>query len=80
MQDITGSTVLHLACEYLTDFLMVSMIVDKGADINAVRNDDKLPLTIVLNRLVDDPDNEEMLDCKELLERKGALSDWRNYL
>lgn len=56
---------------------MVTTLVDRGAELNAVRNDDKLPLTIINEKLDKDPDNEVLFDIKELLERKGAVTDWR---
>lgn len=77
MEEMTGSTVLHTVCEQLTDFAMVTTLVDYGADVNGVRNDDKLPLTIIDLKLKEDPDNEVLFDIKELLERKGAVADWR---
>jgi len=50
----------------------VELIVNAGADLNPVRNDDKLPLTIVRERLAADPDNNDLFDIEEFLTRKGA--------
>ena len=77
MDQTDGSTPLHIACESLSDFQIVEMIVNKGADLNAVRNDDKLPLTIIKERLEADPDNNDLFDIEEFLERKGAKITWR---
>lgn len=77
MDETDGSTVLHVACEELSDFQIVEMIVNAGADLNPVRNDDKLPLTIVRERLEADPDNNDLYDIEEFLTRKGASLTWR---
>jgi len=53
------------------------MIVDAKADLNPVRNDDKLPLTIVRERLEANPDNNDLYDIEEFLTRKGASMSWR---
>ena len=53
------------------------MIVNAGADLNPVRNDDKLPLQIVRDRLEADPDNNDLFDIEEFLTRKGAKTTWR---
>ena len=77
MDKTDGSTVLHIACEILSDFQIVELIVEAGADLNPVRNDDKLPLTIVRERLEEDPDNNDLFDIEEYLTRKGAQVSWR---
>jgi len=46
--------------------------------LNPVRNDDKLPLTIIRERLEADPDNNDLFDIEELLVRKGASLNWRD--
>jgi ankyrin repeat protein len=79
MERITGNTVLHTVCDVLTDYEMVEIVISNGADVNAVRNDDKLPLNIINAKLQQDPENETLLEIKDLLERKGAKTDWRNY-
>lgn len=78
MDPVSGGTVLHLVCELLTDFYLVNTIVERGVEVNAVRNDDKMPLSIVNAKLAKDPNNEVLKDIKELLESKGAKADWRN--
>ncbi len=40
MDKTNGSTALHLACELLTDLTVVEILVDGGADVNPVNNDD----------------------------------------
>ena len=77
MDDTDGSTILHIACEMLSDFQIVELIVNAGADLNPVRNDDKLPLTIVRERLEADPDNNDLYDIEEFLTRMGAKISWR---
>ena len=77
MDQTDGSTVLHIACEVLSDMQIVELIVDAGADLNPVRNDDKLPLTIIRERLEKDPENNDLFDIEELLTRKGAMTTWR---
>ena len=65
MDQTDGSTPLHIACEHLSDFQIVEQIVEAGADLNSVRNDDKLPLTIIRARLEADPDNNDLYDIDE---------------
>ena len=77
MDDTDGSTILHVACEMLSDFQIVELIVNAGADLNPVRNDDKLPLTIIRERLEADPDNNDLYDIEEFLTRMGAKISWR---
>ena len=77
MDDTDGSTILHIACEMLSDFQIVELIVNAGADLNPVRNDDKLPLTIIRERLEADPDNNDLYDIEEFLTRMGAKISWR---
>jgi hypothetical protein len=40
MDKTNGSTALHLACELLRDLTIVEILVDGGADVNPVNNDD----------------------------------------
>ena len=77
MDETDGSTPLHIACQYLSDFQIVEQIVEAGADLNPVRNDDKLPLTIVRERLEADPGNNDLYDIEEYLTRKGGRTTWR---
>lgn len=77
MDSRSSQTVLHIACEMLTDFTIVESIVNAGADVNPVRDDDKLPLTIINQRLQEDPDNYDLQDIQELLLKKGASTAWR---
>lgn len=78
MDDTDGSTILHIACEMLSDFQIVELIVNAGADLNPVRNDDKLPLTIIRERLEADPDNNDLYDIEEFLTRMGGKVSWRD--
>jgi hypothetical protein len=52
-------------------------LVDGGADVNAVNNDNGMPLNIVKKRLKNDPENYQLQDISEYLKRKGAVRDWR---
>ena len=52
--------------------------MNAGADLNPVRNDDKLPLTIVSERLEADPDNNDLFDIEEFLTRMGGKLSWRD--
>jgi hypothetical protein len=52
-----GSTPLILACELLADLTIVEILVDGGADVNAVNCDNGMPLNIVKMRLRKDPEN-----------------------
>jgi hypothetical protein len=51
MESITGNTVLHTVCEFLNDLVMVETVISNGAEVNAVRNDDKMPLNIINAKL-----------------------------
>ena len=78
MDKANGSTPLIMACEHLTDLIIIETLVDwGGADVNAVNNDDGMPLNIVKKRLKDDPENYELQDIYEYLKRRGAKRDWR---
>ena len=77
MDRFTGSTSLHAVCELFTDLVFVDAIGNAGADVNAVNNDGKLPLNLINEKLKLDPDSDVLFDIKELLERKGAKTDWR---
>ena len=74
----SGETVLHVACELLTDPVIVNIIIDAKADLNPIRNDDKLPLTLIKERLEEDPDNFGLAEIEETLEKKGAQVTWRS--
>ena len=57
----------------------MELIVNAGADLNPVRNDDKLPLTIIRERLEADPDNNDLYDIEEFLTRMGGKISWREW-
>ena len=76
MDKLNSSTVLHKVCEELTDLVMVESIVAAGADVNAVNNDNELPLTFIKARREKDPENEVLEDIEWFLEKKGAVDDW----
>ena len=74
----SGETVLHVACELLSDAVIVRNIIEAKADLNPVRNDDKLPLTIIKERIEEDPDNFALAEIEEMLEKGGAQVTWRH--
>lgn len=78
MNNTNGSTPLHIACDQLTDLTIIEVLVDAGADVNSVNNDDEMPLVLVRRRLKNDPENVNLLDIEEYLVRKGAKTQWRN--
>jgi ankyrin repeat protein len=47
MDKLNSSTVLLSACEYLNDLTIVETLVSAGADVNAVNEDNDLPLTVI---------------------------------
>lgn len=77
MDKMNGSTALHVACEMLTDLSIIEILVDGGADVNPVNNDDQMPLLQIMKRRKEDPDNEGLEDIEYYLKRKGARTDWR---
>ena len=62
MNSTNGSTPLHIACDELKDLTIIEILVDAGADVNAVNNDDEMPLLLLRRRLKNDPENESLLD------------------
>ncbi len=55
-----NSTALHNACELLTDINIIQTLIEEGSDVNSINNDNQLPLSIVLERLEKDPENEKL--------------------
>ena len=51
MDKANGSTPLIIACEVLTDLSIIENLVDHGADVNAVNNENGMPLNIIKQRL-----------------------------
>ena len=56
--NVNGSTPLMVACENLKDIEIVKLLLDGGADINAVNNDMKLPMSLIEARMEMDPRDE----------------------
>ena len=78
MDKNNGSTPLIIACEHLTNLTVVETLVEQGgADVNAVNNENGMPLNLVKQRMKAEPDNEVLQDIYEFLKRKGAVRDWR---
>jgi len=77
MDRLNGSTALHLACEHLTDLIIIETIIDGGADVNAVNSDDKLPIDYVRARMEKDPENYDLLDIEIKLKQKGSKDNWK---
>lgn len=51
LDNINSSTPLIAACEILNDPEIFKILVEAGADVNAVNNDDKMPLKIIRERV-----------------------------
>lgn len=60
MDKTNGSTPLIMACEYLKDLIIIEILVNAGADVNAVNNDNGMPLNIIKRKLKDDPENYDL--------------------
>ena len=73
----SGETVLHVACELLKDAIIVSIIINAKADVNPIRNDDKMPLGLIKEQIEEDPDNFALAEIEEMLEKRGAIVNWR---
>ena len=72
-----GSTPLITCCEFLFDHIMLTTLVEGGADVNAVNCDNGMPLNIIKARMKKFPDNYDLQDSYDYLKRKGAVRDWR---
>mmetsp|Transcript_35600 Transcript_35600/g.54433 ORF Transcript_35600/g.54433 Transcript_35600/m.54433 type:complete len:105 (-) Transcript_35600:32-346(-) len=77
MDKSSGSTPLIVACELLQDLVVIEILVDGGADVNAVNNNNAMPLNIIKQRLKKDEENYNLQDIYEYLKRKGAVLDWK---
>ena len=73
----TGQTPLILACDFLTDPIVIEILVEGGCHVNAVDCNDLMPLKIMKERLRKDPDNYDLQDIYSFLQRKGARKTWR---
>lgn len=54
-----GSTPLMIACENVDDIEIIKILVEGGSDINAVNNDEKMPLSLIKERLEGEGENSE---------------------
>lgn len=76
--NVNSSTPLMAACENLTDIEIIKILISGGADINSVNSDDKMPLSIIKERLDKQPDNEKIKEIYEYLKSKGAVLNWKS--
>jgi hypothetical protein len=75
---VNSSTPLTVACETLFDLDTFKILVEGGADVNAVNNDDKMPLIIIKERLQSNMTESRLEKIYDYLEDKGARSTWRS--
>ena len=53
LDNVNSSTPLMVACEVLSDLGIVKVLVENGgSDVNSVNSDDKMPLSILKERIV----------------------------
>jgi hypothetical protein len=77
MDKVNNSTALHVACDMSSDLTTVQILVEGGANVNAVNNDNWMPLSLIRARLKDKPDDYDLQDIEHYLRTKGAQTDWR---
>ena len=64
VQDHPGNTPLHIACEnWPVSEGCVSLLVERGADVNQCNNDNSNPLHLLAHRLTDSNLDEAVLDA-----------------
>ena len=51
LDNVSSATPLMVACEMLNDIEIVKILCEAGADINSVNNDNKMPLSLVKERI-----------------------------
>ena len=51
LENVNSATPLIFACENLYDLEIIKILCEAGADVNAVTNDDRMPLKIIKERL-----------------------------
>ncbi|CDW81211.1 ankyrin repeat domain protein [Stylonychia lemnae] len=78
VEKVSSSTPLIVACEHLHDLEMIKILVEAGADVNAVTSDDKMPLILIKERLASDMTNTKLEKIYDYLEEKGAKLTWRD--
>lgn len=81
--NVNSSTPLMVACETLSDMELFKILCEEGgADVNAVNSDDKLPLTLLTERISKLSDNSSVLGSLKQIHHylisKGALSTWKD--
>ena len=83
VDNVNASTPLMVACETLADLELVRILVEEGgADVNSVNSDDKMPLSILKERIEKHTGSAEQLlkltAMYEYMEAKGAKLTWRD--
>ena len=76
--NVNNSTPLMVACETLFDLECVKILVEGGADVNAVNNDNMLPLLLIKERKEKTPDDARLQAIFEYLVGRGAKLHWRD--
>jgi ankyrin repeat protein len=81
LDNVNQSTPLMVACEILSDLETIKILVAHGCDVNSVNSDDKMPLSIIKERL-DKHETQGDLRKKlegiyEFLESRGAKLSWK---
>ena len=69
-------TPLHLACRH-GNFPFVKILVENGADINAVDLKKLMPLNYIDLRIKENPVKAAFKDIQGFLENIGASRDWK---
>lgn len=69
-------TPVFYACKH-GNLAFVKMLVESGADINAVDKNKKTPLNYVDEKIKANPDAARYKELKEYLVSIGAKADWK---
>lgn len=65
--NVNSATPLIAACENIYDVEIIKILCEGGADVNAVNTDDKMPLSIINERLQKDMTNTKLESIYEYL-------------
>ena len=58
------------------NFEFVKIFTERGADVNIVDKNNKMPLNYVDDKIKNNPEREEYKKIKEFLKKNGAKSKW----